>query len=265
MYRNGKLDSPWGLTLPKTCITWKKLQITVVRNWIWYKKLCPYPPWVELGGYKDQYVRNLIMYRNGKLDSPWASTLSKICSILKKNVKIFWNRISYKKVCESICLFPPRVELWGTKGLPFLNFWNVNQNIVTLMGEINMHSRAFLYKFNSEPLLFEAFFDKMCIFFQRWVPKWTYFPIIIHYNIENMNVLSTLWRHGQNSCWWAGLCIIVGLGLYGRRLHPIKRIGNIFYGSVTQCYHLQFPCFGILSTELCYQLLVSKRRYSILI
>ncbi len=28
-------------------------------------------------------------------------------------------------------------------------------------------------------------------------------------------------------------------------LYSIKRMGNI-YRSVTQCYHLQFPCFGIL-------------------
>ncbi len=35
-------------------------------------------------------------------------------------------------------------------------------------------------------------------------------------------------------------------------LYCIKRMWNI-YGSVTQCYHFQFPCCGIQSTEFCYQ------------
>ncbi len=36
-------------------------------------------PQVELRGSKDQYVLNLIMYKNGKLDSLWRSMLPKIC------------------------------------------------------------------------------------------------------------------------------------------------------------------------------------------
>ncbi len=40
-------------------------------------------------------------------------------------------------------------------------------------------------------------------------------------------------------------------------LYSVKKTGNI-YCRVTQCYHLQFPCFGIQYTEFCYQPLVSN-------
>ncbi len=46
-------------------------------------------------------------------------------------------------------------------------------------------------------------------------------------------------------------------------LYSIKRRGNI-YCSVAQCYQLQFPCFGIQSTEFCYQALISCSQYCVL-
>ncbi len=38
----------------------------------------PLPPQGGARGSKDQYVWNLIIYRNGKLDSLWGPTLPKI-------------------------------------------------------------------------------------------------------------------------------------------------------------------------------------------
>ncbi len=46
-------------------------------------------------------------------------------------------------------------------------------------------------------------------------------------------------------------------------LYSIKRMGNT-YRSVTQWYHLQFSCFGIQSTDFCYQPLVSWSEYCVL-
>ncbi len=36
------------------------------------------PPGVGLGGSKDSHLRKIIMYKNGKVDSVWRSTLPKI-------------------------------------------------------------------------------------------------------------------------------------------------------------------------------------------
>ncbi len=51
----------------------KKVQINVVRNWILYgnvcKCICLSAPGVELGGLKDWYSWNIILYWNGKLQS----------------------------------------------------------------------------------------------------------------------------------------------------------------------------------------------------
>ncbi len=50
-----------------------KLQIKVVQNWILYKKvcksICPSPSRVELGGSKDWYGWNMILYWNVKIHS----------------------------------------------------------------------------------------------------------------------------------------------------------------------------------------------------
>ncbi len=44
----------------------------------------PISPTSGVWGYKDQYVWNLIMYRNGKLDPLWGSMLPKIRILQKK-------------------------------------------------------------------------------------------------------------------------------------------------------------------------------------
>ncbi len=46
-------------------------------------------------------------------------------------------------------------------------------------------------------------------------------------------------------------------------LYSIKRMRNIYRG-VTQCYHLQFSCFGVQSIEFCYQPLVNWSEYCVL-
>ncbi len=76
--------------------------------------ICLSPPWVELLGSKDQYVWNLIMYRNRKLDSLWGSTLPKI-PITSKNlqIKVVRKWILYKKV-TSAYVYP---SFSGAKGL----------------------------------------------------------------------------------------------------------------------------------------------------
>ncbi len=50
-----------------------------------------------------------------------------------------------------------------------------------------------------------------------------------------MNILSTLWCHDSNSCWWAALGMKAGPGLYGRRL----RIHSTYYEVLSFCvvYH----------------------------
>ncbi len=81
----------------KYALNRKKLQIKVVRNRISPKKvlerICLSPPRVELRGSKDQYVWNLIMYRNGKSDSFWGTTLPKI--------RILWKKASNKSCSKS--------------------------------------------------------------------------------------------------------------------------------------------------------------------
>ncbi len=93
MYWNGKLCSLWGSTLSKICITLKKLQIKVDWNWISYKIVCECIclslTQEERGGFKDQYVWNFIMYRNGKLDTLWGSMLPQIRISLKKSWFLF--------------------------------------------------------------------------------------------------------------------------------------------------------------------------------
>ncbi len=98
MYYNGKVCSLWGSTLPKIRITSKKLQIKVVQNWISYKKvrerICLTPPWVELDGSKDQYVWNLIIYRNWSLEAlaPLVGQID-ICAC-----RLFCAKFNYKQL-----------------------------------------------------------------------------------------------------------------------------------------------------------------------
>ncbi len=52
-----------------------------------FESMCLSPPGVKLRGFKDQYVLNLLMYRNEKLSLHCGSMLPKMCVISKKNFK----------------------------------------------------------------------------------------------------------------------------------------------------------------------------------
>ncbi len=116
----------WQITL-NFGLTSKKCGIKVVRNWILYKKvcerLCLSPHRVEIGDLKDSHLQNIIMYKNGKVDSVWGSMLPKI-HITSKNIeiKVVRNWILYKKVYEGIVLPPSRVELGDSKDT---HIWNI--------------------------------------------------------------------------------------------------------------------------------------------
>ncbi len=94
----------------------KKLQIKVVRNWILYKKvterICLSPPRVEPAVSKDQYIWNLIMYKNGKLDSLWGSTMPKICISSKKASNKSCSELNFVQKSQwAICL--PLPQKWS--------------------------------------------------------------------------------------------------------------------------------------------------------
>ncbi len=65
------------------------IQIEVVENWISYKKVSGHtsssPPGVEPGGSKDWYVSNIMLYRNGKVDSFLGWRMPKLLIILKNS------------------------------------------------------------------------------------------------------------------------------------------------------------------------------------
>ncbi len=88
MYRNGKLDSLWGSAMPKIRSASKKASNKSCSELNFIQKvserICLSPPRVELGSSKDQYIRNLITYKNGNLDSLWGSMLRKIRITSKK-------------------------------------------------------------------------------------------------------------------------------------------------------------------------------------
>ncbi len=171
----------------------KMLQIKVIQNWIsrkkFHERICLSLPWVELGGSKDQYVWNLIMYRNGILDSLWSSTLSKISTLWKKNLSCLesnfvqkspqarrvepgasigqyvWNLIMYRNgILDS---------LWGST-LPKIRFSSTHG------GDGDMSSQTFLCEIQFRTTFIWIFFRCNAYFWQRWAPKWTYFLVIIH-------------------------------------------------------------------------------------
>ncbi len=87
MYYNEKACSLWGSTLLKKHITLKKASNKNCSDLNFVKKsLRAHMSMSRTSGArgsKDQYVWNIIMYRNGKLDSLWGSMLPKICIISK--------------------------------------------------------------------------------------------------------------------------------------------------------------------------------------
>ncbi len=90
MYRNKNLGSLYGSTLLKIRITWKKAwnksysELNFVQKSPRAHMSISPPPWSGARASKDQYVWNLIMYRNGNLGWLYGSTLPKIHITWKK-------------------------------------------------------------------------------------------------------------------------------------------------------------------------------------
>ncbi len=67
-------------------------------------------------GLERWYGWNFKLYRNRKLHSLLGWTQPKYTLFRKRlQIKIFWHRISDKKVCEGICLSSPGVKLGASK------------------------------------------------------------------------------------------------------------------------------------------------------
>ncbi len=74
MYKNGKVDSVQGSILSKVCIIWENAlnkscsALNSVKKKV-SRCTCVSPSGTELGGFKDCHFLNIIMYKNGKVDS----------------------------------------------------------------------------------------------------------------------------------------------------------------------------------------------------
>ncbi len=89
------------------------------------------PPWVELGDSKDQYVWNLTMYRNGKLNSPFLAQCcitskkasNKSCSELNFKIpRMSISRRSWTRELQgSICLKSYNLQKWEIRFALWLN------------------------------------------------------------------------------------------------------------------------------------------------
>ncbi len=119
MYKNGKLHSLDSCTLRKILIMQKKasskscLELNSLQKS--QGRICLSPSRVELGGFKDWCIWNIIMKKNGKVDSLEGSTLPKTLIISKNGSnKSYWALNSLQKSLwerMSICLQS------GAKGL----------------------------------------------------------------------------------------------------------------------------------------------------
>ncbi len=97
-----------------------KLEMKVVRNRNLSTKvrerICLSPLGVELGDSKYWYGWKIILYRNSKIHSFKGSTLPKVRITWKKAWNESCSELNFvQKVRECICLFPPGVELVGSK------------------------------------------------------------------------------------------------------------------------------------------------------
>ncbi len=109
-----------GSTQPKIHITWEKVKIKVVRNWILSKKdsesICLFPTGVEQGAQKMSMFEVLFCQERANYIHLRVQHSQKFASHRKKlKIKIVQNWITSKKVSERICLSPSRVELGGSK------------------------------------------------------------------------------------------------------------------------------------------------------
>ncbi len=153
----------------------KKLRIKVVKDSVSYKRnsgpICLPSPAVELGGSEDWFVSNIILYRNGKVNSLSGSTLPKI--------HIIWENASNKS-CRALnsvqksqrarTFIIPKRGARGLQRLTPLKYCNVSKLTIfgapsSTYGKIDACSHwLFCTEFNARQLLFEAFSQIMRIF-----------------------------------------------------------------------------------------------------
>ncbi len=90
-------------------------------------------PGVELMGSKDQYVWNLIMYRNVHLDSLYGLTLPKICMISKEASNKSCSELNFvQKSSGCIMSISPRSGVRGSK----------DQDVWYLKPSLHLHANA---------------------------------------------------------------------------------------------------------------------------
>ncbi len=91
-------------------------------------------PWkVQRWGSKDCYVWNIIMYRNGKLDSLQGSMLSKILFILKNALnKSCWELNFLEKIQRAHASISPRSGSGGLQRWKCLKYYNVSKREIRL-------------------------------------------------------------------------------------------------------------------------------------
>ncbi len=96
MYKNAKSDLVWDSTLPKICIIWENTsnKSCSTLNSLKKKSVVAHvlsPSGLEAGGSTDWHLWNIIMHKNGKVDSVQGSTLPKIHIIFLWHAKFEWN------------------------------------------------------------------------------------------------------------------------------------------------------------------------------
>ncbi len=117
---------------------------------------------------KDQYFQNLIMYRNGKLDSLWGSMLPKICITSKKGLNKSCSELNFVQKSPWDMSISPTSGVGRLQRSVHLKSYNVQkqkspQDPLPVETDICAYW-LFCTKFKSEQLSFEASFDVMRIF-----------------------------------------------------------------------------------------------------
>ncbi len=194
MYRNGKLDSFWGSTLPKIRILWRKASNKSCSKLNFASK-SPSPRSAyyvyllhELGGTKD--LPFLKCNANGKSLKALAPLLGEI-DIWARG--LFCTKFDSKQLLFEAFFHKMRIfgsiEPQSESNFPFLKiirfqtYWSLEPSISPCGGSRHMRLRTFLYKIQFRTTFIWSFFWRTAYFWQRWAPKLTYFPIIIHFNI----------------------------------------------------------------------------------
>ncbi len=171
----GKLDSLWGLVIPKIRSTLKKVSNKSCSESNFVRKSSrAYMSISHMSGarkfQRPVYLKSCYVQNREITQIHFGAQRCQKYTLHPKKlqIKVVRNGISYKKVSGHICLSSPRVELGGFSISVHYKISNVlifGAPPSYSLGEIDICARVlFCTKFNSEQLLFEAFFDVMHIF-----------------------------------------------------------------------------------------------------